>query len=257
MILRGGLGNQLHQIAAGARIAEQFGGELVIFSHVVDFAKNQERRGYFRFLDLASLLPGIKTREVNSCENLILRILNRFSWKLTKSISVSESNFFDIRKKPFILLRGWFQSHEFLPHCINFAKLLDGSSKSKRGVILHIRLTDFLNNDTDPLGVDYYAHAINAVTSKISSTEIYCFSDDIQLARKMLPESIKVIFPEQEMRLEAHELLQELSNCEVIICSKSTLCWWAANVVSSNGGLVISPFKDLAHHPNWLNIQGI
>lgn len=255
IILRGGLGNQLHQIAAGVHLAEKNDGKLIIFPHIVDTAKNHDRRGFYKKIDLKGLFPKIKIHEVSSIEDLVLRVMNRISLRKFQKRIVSEKNFFNANPYQIILIVGWFQSHEYLPVNIDFTKLVDPLLKSKKETTLHVRLTDFLDIDKDPLDGLFYKEALKKVQKKHDFANVICFSDDIPNAIKILPPSFTYIFPEIENSLEANELLRVLSSSYALICSKSSLCWWAANAVSSQGGIVVSPWIETAHKSAWLTID--
>ena len=255
VILRGGLGNQLHQIAAGVHLAEKNGGKLFIFPHIVDTAKNHDRRGFYKKIDLSGLFPNIEIYEVNRIEDLVLRAMNRLSLRRFQKRIVSEKNFFSVSPYKIILIVGWFQSHEYLPEEIDFTKLADPLLKSKKETKLHVRLTDFLDIDKHPLDELFYKEALKKVQGKHKFSNVICFSDDIPNSIKILPPSFAYIFPEIENSLEANELLRVLSSSYALICSKSSLCWWAANAVSSRGGIVVSPWAEKARNSAWLKID--
>ena len=255
VILRGGLGNQLHQIAAGVHLAEKNGGKLFIFPHIVDTAENHDRRGFYKKIDLSGLFPKIKIYEVNRIEDLVLRAMNRVSLQRFQKRIISEINFFNASPYKIILIVGWFQSYEYLPEDIDFTKLVDPLLKSKKETRLHVRLTDFLDIDKHPLDGLFYKEALKKVQGKHNFSNVICFSDDIPNAIKILPPSFAYIFPEIENSLEANELLRVLSSSHALICSKSSLCWWAANAVSSEGGIVVSPWTETAHNSAWLKIE--
>jgi hypothetical protein len=255
VILRGGLGNQLYQIAAGVHLAEKYGGKLIIFPHIVDTAKNHDRRGFYKKIDLSGLFPKIKIHEVNRIEDFVLRVMSRVSLRRFQKRIVSEENFFNASIYQIMLIVGWFQSHEYLPVNIDFTKLADPLLKSKKETKLHVRLTDFLDIDKHPLDGHFYKEALKKLQEKHNFSDVICFSDDIPNAIKILPPSFTYIFPEIENSLKANELLSALSSSYALICSKSSLCWWAANAVGSQGGIVISPWTEKAHKSSWLKID--
>ena len=255
VILRGGLGNQLHQIAAGVKFAEEHGGKLVIFPHIVDTAINLDRRGFFREIDLEGLFPGINIRETNAIENAFLRLLNFHNFKYLSRIIITEENFTNPPKRSVYFTRGWFQSFEFIPSRINYLALREQGLVKLDDVVLHVRLTDFLTIDSNPLGEVYYFKALSIAMQKMSVGILKCFSDDIENAEKLLPLGFKYEFPEAHGPFSATKLLSRLSNSRILICSKSSLCWWAANSVSANGGVVVSPWIGSTHKSEWLRVK--
>lgn len=255
VILRGGLGNQLHQIAAGAHLAEKNHYKLIIFPHIVDTAKNPDRRGFYRSIDLPRLFPKATISEAKYFEKLILRFMNRVSFQRFQKRIISENNFFKKSNYLFTLLIGWFQSHEYLPINTDFSTLADPLIKNKKETNLHVRLTDFLEIDRQPLDRLYYERALKILLGAQNFSNIICYSDDVPSASRILPPSYVYTFPELEKSLNAHELLRVLSSSYALICSKSSLCWWAANAVSSQGGTVVSPWTGKTHMNSWLKID--
>jgi hypothetical protein len=255
IILRGGLGNQLHQIAAGVKYGENSNGKVIIYPHIVDNAKNPERRGFFRAINLSKLFPTASIAEANFLEVLILRALNSRNFKYISKLVIHDDNFFKQLDNPIVILRGWFQSFDYLPAFINFLSLKTLSDSNCNQVTLHVRLTDFLTIDTNPLQRKYYQNALSVIQKKVDINQIRCFSDDIDGAKGLLPEGLPYNFPETLRPYSAPELLAELANSSFLVTSKSSLCWWAANSVSSGGGIVISPWKGSAHNPEWIKIS--
>ena len=253
IILRGGLGNQLHQIAAGVKFAEIKGGLARIYPHIVDNANNEMRRGFFREFNLEKIFLGSNLKEVTKLESLILRILFRFGSEYCKKIEVNDNDFFENRRFSLLyLLRGWFQSLEYLPNCLNLRELAPAISPAPTSYTIHVRLTDYLLMDNNPLTTAYYINSYSLIKNSQKEVTINCFSDDIDSAKKILSEIPNLHFPEEEKQLSPKLLLQTLSNSSLLICSKSSLCWWASLVVSINGGRVISPWIGGAHNPEWL-----
>jgi hypothetical protein len=254
VILRGGLGNQLHQIAAGVRKSELNLGKTRIFAYVVDHANDHTRRGYFRELNLTKLFPGADLREVNDIEQICLRILLKLNFRLCSQFLVDEENFeTKSRYLKVSFLRSWFQSAEFLPTALDPTALVAIHEHTQSNVTIHVRLTDFSLIDKSPLGLDYYTKAIGLIPESLKNKGIICFSDDIAGASNLLPHPIKVYFPEAHTMMTPSELLVSLSSTKFLISSRSSLCWWAALAVSSNGGQVVSPWPVLPLGYSWLN----
>jgi hypothetical protein len=255
IILRGGLGNQLHQIAAGVKFAEEHGGLVRIFAHIVDTSVNPERRGFFRSLPINQLFPGANLKQVNRIENFVLRASLRFFPALVAKRIVTESNFHDSGISRVALLQGWFQSHAYIPRNFRPEVLVSLEEIVPDKIIIHVRLTDFLELDKFPLSKEYYREAINEMTKMLGIESFSCFSDDLGEVGLFLPADLVVEFPEKKGKIDPVELLKSLSSGSGLICSRSSLCWWAAQIASSRGGLVISPWKGEVHHDDWLSLD--
>jgi hypothetical protein len=255
IILRGGLGNQLHQIAAGVKYAEGCGGRVRIFAHIVDTAIDPERRGFFRKVPINELFPGVHLKQVNLLEASLLRVIIRSFPRFFMRFQVAESNFHHKQNSKIVFLRGWFQSHTYLPrnfrpdliHSQNFAR--------SRQIIIHVRLTDFLDLDKFPLKRDYYKQAIEVMSKRLVVNSFDCYSDDLKNVGDFLPSNLSVNYPEEKNKLDPVALLYSLSSGSGLICSRSSLCWWAAQIVSSRGGTVISPWRGNAHRDDWLSLN--
>ena len=254
IILRGGLGNQLHQIAAGVKLAEESNGKVIIFPHIVDNAENPERRGFFRDINLSALFPNAKIAEVDFLEMLVLRAFNSKNFRFASKLVIRDDNFFNHTSFPIKILRGWFQSFDYIPSEINFASLRSATDKRLNEVTFHVRLTDFLSIDLNPLNSSYYKNALTEIRNRVEVKSFRCFSDDINGAENLLPEGVSYDFPEIRVRYSAPTLLAEMANSTSLVCSKSSLCWWAANSVTAVGGIVISPWESSTHNQAWIKI---
>lgn len=255
VILRGGLGNQLHQIAAGVKFSEELGRKIVIFPYIVDTANNVDRRGFFRKINLKLLFPGASIRETNLIETIVLRLLNLMHFKYITRKLICEKSFFRPVESHFYLLRGWFQSFEYIPNQIDYLALKGLESFEADKITLHVRLTDFSTIDSNPLGSDYYFNAISLLNEQQRKFNLICFSDDIEKAQTIIPRGFNYDFPEINGLLSPPDLLSQLSSSQILICSRSSLCWWAANSVSAGGGIVISPWSDTTHKAEWLRAR--
>ncbi len=255
VILRGGLGNQLHQIAAAVAFANKLGNHVRVFSDIVDHANNPTRRGFYKKLELRKVFYTVKLEETNRIETFLLKIFNRLNHPILNSLIISEKQFhLDIKPRPIFVIKGYFQSNEFLPMKFNLTHLTHVAELKTGSVVIHIRLTDFSEIDSNPLDSDYYLRAINWIKNNYNIDKIICYSDDLPSAREMLHSLTDVEYPEEVQELSPNQLLSRLSDAEFLICSRSTLCWWAAQIVSQKGGLVISPWAEKVHSLKWFQV---
>ena len=253
LVLRGGLGNQLHQIAASVSIAEKHGATVVIFPHIVDTALDATRRGYFRDFNLIGIFPSAPIREATSIESLLIRTLLRIGFRRLKKFWIVEENFFSFKARNSMFIQGWFQSFRHLPSLVDFSAFQLRGDLSNETIAVHVRLTDFKNIDSDPLTRTHYEKALGVIAKENTQTQAY--SDDIEGAKKMLSGLGSFDYPENDGLMSPSELLRRLGSSKSLVCSRSSLCWWAANIVSTRGGLVISPWKESAHNRQWISID--
>jgi hypothetical protein len=168
---------------------------------------------------------------------------------------VTESNFYHTSNKKIVLMRDWFQSHTYLPRNFRPDLLYDKDFPESQQVIIHVRLTDFLDLDKSPLNREYYTKAIELISKKLDFTGFNCYSDDLKNVGDFLPSDLSVSYPEEKTTLDPVSLLYSLSSGSGLVCSKSSLCWWAAQIVSSRGGAVISPWTGDVHREDWLSLN--
>jgi len=256
VILRGGLGNQLHQIASGVAISERVGGVVRIYSHIVDTAVNPSRRGYFRELNLSNVFYAANLAEVNWLEDLVLRVLVLLKSLGTNKSNITEDSFDQFNPYlKFYFVKGWFQSHKYLPKRFDPSALGGQLDLEESAVTIHIRLTDFSLIDSEPLNSDYYSAAVAQIKILDSSVRFVCFSDDIARAQEILVGMENGTFPEVDCPLTPDKLLVKMSSTKYLICSRSSISWWAAQIVSANGGHVISPWVGDVGNDAWSKIQ--
>ena len=120
---------------------------------------------------------------------------------------------------------------------------------------IHVRLTDFSLIDPVPLNASYYQTAISTINRLGKVNRLICFSDDIQGAQRILNGPEEKIFPELVSPLSPDNLLVKMSSAEFLVCSRSSLSWWAAQIVSAKGGLVFSPWTDEVGDSAWFKVE--
>jgi len=254
IILRGGLGNQLHQIAAAVKYSEISSHAVKIYPHIVDNDLNPSRRGFFREIDLSRVFNKSTISEVNKWELFSIRIILRYIPAITRHIEVNEEKFDSKIVFPVKVMCGWFQSFDYLPENLNVNALVEKANLNTKALTIHVRLTDFLLIDNHPLDAAYYTSAYKIMVKENLPEKVHCYSDDIRSASQLLKELPNLYFPEKDELLPPNLLLAQLASSINLICSKSSLCWWAALIVSRNGGRVISPWVDSTHNSEWLRI---
>lgn len=127
-------------------------------------------------------------------------------------------------------MRGWFQDPRyFIGHeqdIRNLYKPLTGEPKP--GTLgVHIRLGDYLSSQYEK---DYFTLSKEDILKSYdllgspSDVEIILFTDEEEEAKKRMPWSDYTI----SSASTPFDVLREMSSCEYLIASNSTLAWWAA-----------------------------
>ena len=250
----GGLGNQLHGLAAGIAIAGSQGRSLIVDTSRVSFGSNLSR------------VPELQNLQLNGCQvdvsfdisnvSRIERWYERFSraskGRFKSMTSFSDPDFIDIFESPLTQLAlitsdtdsvggpfidfdwaGIAQDFGFPSDCapINpshkytheLSRITDNS------LAIHFRLGDYLTlGDIFPIASErYYLAALEAVNYD-SAQEIVIFSDTPGVLRARYPslfslEKLRVI----DTKISALETLSLMSKFSIIIGSNSTFSSWA------------------------------
>lgn len=227
--LKGGLGNQMFQYAAGKTLALKNNTELRLDISYFDFK-----------------LPGITRRTYNlDVFNISAKIIK------TSFLSFVLRNIFD--------RSGYFQSpkyfegyEEIIRKDFTLRESLAGKSaellneiKNCASVGVHVRRGDYVGNKTHPvLGIAYYKRGIEYISSEHQIDKIYIFSDDIEWCEKNIQFGYPVIFVGEEHAGkygENHLIL--LSACKNLIIANSTYSWWSAWLSENQSKIVVAPQK--------------
>jgi len=260
--MNGGLGNQLFQYHAGFLYSEIHKCDLYL-----DFSRSLNDKAIRRRRNLGMDLRGIqefslprgKTLRKNFVTRLVFsnKFLNLFgSTSLASFIDFSKNGevgenlkIHDLEQNPpsraLTRLKGNFQSYEVLSSAIDRGSIseleLINQSINLKSVVdflaqgeslaLHIRLTDYITQATSSLiNTNYYASAFENATSNREFKHIWIFSDDIKLAKRILPSEIigKVTKFVSEKELSDAESLFLMSKFDSLIISNSTFSYFAA-----------------------------
>lgn len=176
------------------------------------------------------------------------------------------------------LLIGYFQSYKYAidfkvlevlrrmtvePYPPWLAELRD-AAKSEKPIILHVRLTDYLDQSFGLLPATYYERALAALRSNGATGRIWIFSDDLESALERLPEELTrdarlIIEPPNTPPAHTLEAMRLGSHYAI---ANSTFSWWGA-FLSYSGEVVAYPdpwfvdgsvIRDLCP-PQWIPIN--
>jgi glycosyltransferase involved in cell wall biosynthesis len=137
-------------------------------------------------------------------------------------------------------------------------------SESEKPVIVHVRLTDYRQEETfGLLGLGYYSRALDIQLRAQNTESIWVFSDEIEFAREVIPEKfhsqIRWIF---EVDNSATATFEAMRLGQSYIIANSTFSWWAATLSKNPFPTVIAPdpwFVGQSSpagliHPNWISV---
>lgn len=275
---RGGLGNQLFQIAA-----------LSFFSKTLDFSplihpynSRQDRdfsKPQYRALGVEALFVAGKQKiDPSPTLELILRIIYRVYSKYFFSAIYTESKLLNSSSSSMprlFFIQDYFQSQEY-PDQLNDKSLKNlvrnfPDSKSQRTLynnnsgrnpaMIHIRLTDSHSKATDKSRFLKMEIILNKLkfTKKIS--ELHIYSDDLTVAKELLKDFFVLIpkhYPEEFETFSSSVLLARFIQYDCIMGSNSTLSWWACYLrtrLSSTEAIILADFDQKLMRGNWHSIK--
>jgi len=263
VILAGGLGNQLFQIAGALSTTDEVihaitcigtpkehAGKLEIasldFHGRVQFMKCNKKH-FLSSLAFRSMLSLAITRRHllhKSLSRKVILLLAAMIFSLHLRTLVYprisrgvgfDSKFREIKGNLFI---GYFQSHliadsvkELMINALDRVESKEFASKAKSSnTLIHIRLGDYKSEPTiGVLNLQYFSTALKFLESQESINQIAIFSDEPEVALKQIPSSYfdRVIF--EELADESPLMtLCRMRGYKNYVLANSTFGWWAA-----------------------------
>lgn len=270
--IKGGLGNQLFQYAAGFSIAHRLNTGLTLDT---TFYSQQALRGYkLDKLSIDSVDTIIPSKSINIIKNKylnkILRSANVRKINVGKGMSYILETHSDIMEPFFveeadgIYLDGYYQSEEyfkehresllrqFVPNYVpkeEYLKIIT-QIQSTFSIGVHVRRGDFLKgaNDTNPnhylLNKQYYHDALDYMTKRFAGNAIYYwFSDDMEWVRQNFGNQGNYRFISLHTEQADIDEMMLMKNCRHIISANSTFSWWAAWLNEHDNAIRIVPAR--------------
>lgn len=259
--LRGGLGNQFFQYAAGKALAEHHRTDLRL--DLYTYTRHRYRKfelGKFR-IDAQEAARSEVHRFTGS--NPIVRYINkRENYLHCPSVfSQPHYHFFeDFLSLPSDLyLNGYWQSekyfsniHELIQQQYQPASPLDTLNhdlklqmEQEESVAVHVRRGDYAtSNDYQGffglLGKSYYDEAITLMKGKLAHPKFYFFSDDPAWCEANFT-GLQATFIRHNVGDDSYKDLLLMSSCHHAIIANSTFSWWGAWLGTAPGRIVVAP----------------
>jgi hypothetical protein len=265
--LKGGLGNQLFQYAAGLSLGKHHRVDVTV--DVAELRQPDEAIGTFRAYELMHLIkpPAIASEE--EIKNIKHKTISkRYLDKLFPSYKRTiynekqfcfDKNFFNSGNH--IYLKGYRQSekhfkpiekavqqdfqlqHELVADIKDFGKQLS----SINSVSIHVRRGDYANTAVTEyhgsLDKDYYQRAIDKISSVVPDPTFFVFSDDINWVKNNVTFEKSVAFISGSISTTHYEDFYLMSCCRHNIIANSSFSWWAAWLNLNPNKAIIAPKK--------------
>ncbi len=256
--IQGGLGNQLFQYATGKALAIKNKTELKL--DTTEYLTNNYRRYYLDNFNITAKIAG--PEEIARYKNSFRKIINNFLPFRSKSIITNFNYQFNeqiLKLKNNAYLDGYWQNEKYF---IEISELIKKSFTlksplsptaadiSKRianntSVSIHIRRGDYITSPKFSkiykiLSWDYYAKAIEKISTDADDPVFFIFSDDIERVKNniTLPSS-NIIVSNNELS-ESEELFL-MSSCQHNIIANSSFGWWGAWLNQNPSKIIVGP----------------
>lgn len=285
--LKGGLGNQLFQYAAGLSLAKHHNAPVKV--DITNLLAPDEQIGTTRNYELQHILqpPAIATGEEVKhmlSESPLLRYYRKTLPPYKRKIYKEESFRFDphfFQSKNHLYLKGYRQSELYFQHIqddvrtnlflqsslYNDVHEFGKQLKNEQSISIHIRRGDYTNQLVQDyhgvLDQQYYQHAINLIEAKVKQANLYVFSDNPSWVKEHLQFQQPVQFVSGAISKNHYEDFYLMSCCRHNIIANSSFSWWAAWFNSNPNKNVLAPMKwfNAAHldttdliPPGWMRI---
>lgn len=246
--LQGGLGNQLFIWSASFALARRLDTEL--YGDITGFQNDR----YGRKFELGLLDHGMK--KVMHDKGEVQSLVKGFSFFSERSFSFDEE-FLKLGNR--VVLQGYFQSwryfFDFGDEIRNRIKAAANSSlgfRTRTEILetlgerahVHFRLGDyrFLQNPAT-IEPSYFARALATMILPNSNIPVLLFSDEPEVARRLLPQSLQrqVVWFEETNEIGPLETMVLLSRTKKLAISNSTFSWWAGYLSDPGVTQVVAP----------------
>jgi len=265
--LKGGLGNQMFQYAAGLSLAAHHNTNVKVDVSLLN--QSDAAIGTVRYFDLQKLQlsPEIATKDEISLfqtNNVVGRIMDKlqqpYKRKIYKEADYTfDENFFKAQDN--IYLKGYRQSEQyfypiadkirtgfqFKSEVIEEVKAKALELRERNSVSIHIRRGDYSNKMVREyhgiLEKDYYQKAIDYMQTKVAKCSFYIFSDDADWVNANLSFNSQIQIVSGNITKTHFEDFYLISQCKHQIIANSTFSWWAAWLNPNPDKIVIAPEK--------------
>jgi len=276
--LMGGLGNQMFQYAAARRLAVI---NRTTLKMDLGFLLDRTPRENFVYRNYELNLFNIQEKIAGPDEvALFLGKQSGFFQKsitrlktgcmLGKPVNIHEPHFHfypELLTAPKnAYLDGYWQSEKYFKDIeaivrveFTFRKNFDEKSQklarriqSVNSLCVHVRRCDFVANPTHgTMSIQYYQDGLNLLVDKITSLQIFVFSDDIPWCIQNLVFEVPIFFVGDDYAGERFgDYLHLMTLCKYFIIPNSAFGWWAAWLCSFPEKVIIAPkqwFQDVQH----------
>jgi hypothetical protein len=278
VLLQGGLGNQLFQVAFGiARsgdgedvrflrkadrdgIRKQDSGIGLVLEHLgfdleeLQFSSPVERACNFLMREYANEKnENIKCRIIEIAVDEYLKMRQNY-----ESLTLGRGlGFFEVPERVSTkneLVIGYFQSHRWADELSRRMSGIFTNMESRRmegielnkekSVVVHVRRGDYDQEGFGWLGQAYYEKALNRIQEVKTIEQVILFSDNLPVAYKMIERATSLpIMSIEKPGESALTTLEKMEGAAAYVIANSSLSWWASYLSESSSALIVAPEK--------------
>lgn len=277
--LKGGLGNQMFQYAAGKILGEKLSREVKIdSSFYVDkegITSRQVDLDLFKQTNDSLFLLGKDTlfrKIIFKAKYPFLRLLRHTL--VLHDIKKDEVSYY--KKFKTIILDGYFHELDLLQSNRRIVNLIfkfhEGFASTYQGflnriqepdsVSIHIRRGDYANQQNQSIyhicSIQYYKEAIGRMRLELNRPSFFVFSDDLKWAKEALGSENNISFIDINSEDKDRVEFFLMSSCKHHIIANSTYSWWAAYLNEHKRNFVIAPkswYKDDMQNKKMLELM--
>lgn len=259
--LKGGLGNQMFQYAAGLSLAKKNNSDLFIDNTWFNNIQPQDTIRQYELDCFSCTQNFIERKEIKivdqtkRVESILKKLRNPdYFTEYMETSPKFDKKFCKLRGNVYLV--GYFQSEKYFidirndllqefkfknrPNSNNVQII--NSVRKTNSVSLHIRRGDYVSNKNASKfhglqGLNYYKKAIKIIDSKIKDPKYFVFSDDIKWCKKNL-QIENAIFVSNK---NGSDDLRIMINCKHNIIANSSFSWWGAWLGENYDKVVIAP----------------
>jgi len=270
--LKGGLGNQMFQYAAGRDLSLRLGVPLWLELGGLENTNRSYRLGEYAVA--ANIVDTRTARRWIGADwklPLIYKVVQKLRPYYRRAIFRPATFAFDAnirRVRPPVMLDGYFQSPRYFEDHWNqiaaeltLSQPLPDSTQRMRDQIctcenavgVHIRRGDYV---TDPevqqfhgiCGLDYYMRGMEKIAAMTVAPTFFVFSDCLDWAKNLLPAVYSMVFVDCHRAESDYLDLFLLSQCTHFVLANSSFSWWGAWMAQRRGKVVAPGRWFLAPH---------
>lgn len=181
-----------------------------------------------------------------------------------------------------VFLKGYWMSHKYFQahedvikkdftirkHLVEHLEPLANEMRSRNSVAVHIRCTD--RKDAANLLLygeipkSYFEAGVEYINEKKGNLHLYIFSDDIELAKKYVPEGYDCTYVSRHITKNTIEDMYLMTQCKNAVITNSTFSWWAAYLNRHDDKIIVVPerwyniapfnYSDI-YYPGWIKMK--